>query len=351
MRYIDLELMQVALEKEFIEGVTDSVSSLLDISTQLKICHKGIVEEFYDKNIKSPDDMIDFDSLCEYSDYMNNYRYRFIILHIKGDYVLFNLKLMDPIGAERYFYIREPKSLNGDIDSVKESLNIIKKFSCIKYVYHNDKDDRNYVLNNYYNTKDSCSFLFKSKWKSRRGINKLSKELSVETTNIFNELCIPEMEYITKAWVKNRKKSTNTKPFKNLRRIMSQNDKTYLTTVRYKDKLVAFDVSSIVCDRYAYSFSSKNISFDNKFIMDYCGCSEKVADLMRRYLVSFLIYSIHDFFINNMNLEGLFYSGDRKDNRLKEFKTAHFKEVVFYNRTELDEYIEGECYKNGFNRV
>ena len=173
------KLQGISIKLVELKNSDKSFKYLLDSTTMLGIEYIDIFNMFF-KDI-SCREMHTFMQDCIYAEAARNYRFRFMVVDTEVGYVIVCFKVVDVRGTEpNYFTISIPlKGIMGG--NVSDVLKVLCEFECIKYVnVLCDRDDK-YHINNYYNTiEDFESKMNKSKWKSKKGINKLSKIIDVK---------------------------------------------------------------------------------------------------------------------------------------------------------------------------
>jgi len=260
---------ELALNEEFLNDKKKSFKEFLDNTVHLETKYNDVIHEFYSKSFTAPNKLTYLDTFPEYGESSGNYRYRFIIIKIDEDFVFTNLKVIDPRnGSDRYFHIYHPISLGGSIENEYIVMVKLSGFQFIRdIVTLNDSGDFTEWCNNYYNTKESCEYMFKSKWKSKHCINKMNSIISTEFIDYDNGKLSDEIMEFSERWESIRKDKSEKKSDKKLISMMNKSDNMLITNI-FNPKLVT-DFYLFVSDEICYySFSNfLNSSEIDKFLL------------------------------------------------------------------------------------
>jgi hypothetical protein len=111
-------------------------------------------------------------------------------------------------------------------------------------------------------------------------------------------------------------------------------------TFTYKGKLLGITIGTPIYDNYVVVYTQKSLGVAPiEFLIEYLGeDSENVRDI-QKYLGSYVQYVIHQVCFDVYHYKALFYTGDQGDKRLRDFKRKYYKNVIYYKRIPLGDYI------------
>lgn len=297
---------------------------------------EDVLYEFYKVSQSSPDKVRSYDHIMEWGTASSNYRHRFAIFKVGDDYVMSAIKIVSPRGKARYFNAWCPVSLNKNKDHEVLVLQKLSKIRDVRYflsLYGNEND---YWEDNYYNDVESASYLWKSKYRSKYSINKLSNLLKMRDTNTLDDNTISSIQEINKHWeyIKNEV-STNYADM-NLIKMMNKGcDSIRVMLVYYQDKIVSFSIMSIYMGRYAVALTTKACSVLGRyFLQDYLKCDEETATLLAKKLDKYHHYMMHYHYLKECPYQAVYYLNDMKRPGLIEYKKSMFKRCIYYSRIE-----------------
>lgn len=333
-----IQLNQIAVDIEEIqENIDKGFSYLYEISIHSDFSSRYIWDIFF-KGIRQ-------DKVClvrcdyNYGEVSGNYRIRFIVIRDNEDFVITPIKIVDPIGKDRYISIEYLPMNLSDKEINKDVLEVLKKFSCIKRITY-ISGERGHTKNNFYNTEnDFYEWMNKSKWKSKRGINKVSEIVEVNVLRDSNIKLVSDYKYIHDIWFKfkNRSMSSSTAfdiDFKALRDINKIKDGVIID-FRYKDKIIGMVLGFTLFNDFVSIMVQRSVGItDIDFLKKYLECSDYEADILIKYLGSFIQFQIHKILISDLHFKAIYYSGDMGDPKLKYFKNIYYHNVIHY-KTEM----------------
>jgi hypothetical protein len=318
----------------------------MSIHIDMKV--KDVLEAFFYKVMQSPDKMGDYNICPEYGESSGNYRFRFVIIKVDGDYVLATFKILDPRTSKipNYFIISYPLiSYNGNSDNEVKVLEAFKLYSsCVKAVisFSNEGDFYN---NNFYNMLKDFKEMDKSAWRSKKGINKLSKLIDFKTGSEDIVGFEEAMVSLSTEWARIKKKKFSHKSDVNLIHMARKSDNIKVFSFWYKGILVGFSIGVIMLEKYICLVTTKTISIgDYEYLSKYLGEEdESIVKSMNKHLGSYVQYEIHKWCLAENGLEAVYYYGDVRSKSLREFKTDYYKNIIYYQRVPL---IEGEVLQD-----
>lgn len=302
--------------------------------------HKTLLDKFYVD--LQPENMPYVDTYPEYSESSGNYRYRFMLIKFDNDYVLVHLKVVDLMNGTRYFHIYHPISLNHD--SVNEiatlkGLGAIEHFrQVISLITEPQKD---YWCNNYYNTPESASFMFRSKYTSKHCIKRMDALLETSFINSCTTSLIDEVEEFSKLWKSLKpNQSANIKSDRKLMSLMNDYKDIQMFICRLNGKLVAFSIFFTYQNRFAVVHTAEYISIGGiDFLQDYCGCTYDEAKMLMYNLSNYIQYKTHYEFLINRGYHAYYYEGDTHVAKLQSYKPMFFKKLIYYIKVPIQDYI------------
>ena len=333
---------ELALDEEFLDDKKKSFKEFLDNTVHLETQYNGVIHEFYSKSFTAPNRLTYIDTFPEYGESSGNYRYRFLIIRVDDDYVFTNLKVIDPRnGADRYFHIYHPISLNKSAENEYIVLLKLSGFSFIRdIVTLRDSGDFTEWCNNYYNTKESCEYMFKSKWKSKHCINKLDSIVSTEFIDYDNGQLSEEIMEFSERWESIRKDKSEKKSDKKLISMMNRSDTIRMCIMRVNDKIVAFNIAFIYLDKFVVIHTAKYLSVGSEeYLMDYLGVDFDTAKLIRYNLSAYIQFITHKEYLYDKTYEAFYYEGDTHLSWLRKYKQMFFRNIIFYKKIPINDYL------------
>ena len=342
---MDYMISEVAISESGIESSDKSFKWLYDNSQRVGMLFRDSIEEFYQNYIDSPDKMYRYVINPEWAEASKNMRMRFTVLEIDSDYVLIPLKMIDPIGHDRYFSLSmEPISYNRISDNEVKAVNIMKQFDCVKYIAVPELEVGDEVDNNYYNLPEDFKEMDRSKWRSKRGVNKL---MQIVDFNPHAEL-IPGIEEqvltVNGIWddikmSKDKKLKLSKKTDQALAKLSLNNQSLYIYSFSYHEKMIGYSIAVIILDKYIALLSTKQITNNYQALVDYIGEDTEELQMIHRHLSSYMQYMIHKDAFQERGFHGVYNYGDTKIKGLKDFKLDYYAHRFSYNRYSLDDYL------------
>ena len=343
------EIDSLSLEESFIQDRYKSFTDILNNTYKLETKYKDIINEFYKVRLTSPEKVTYVDTHPEYMESSGNYRYRFFIIKVENDYVFTNFKVVDPHGQERYFHIYNPISLHGNIKNEERVLRELSEIPCIRKVVEvNTKGDFTEWCNNYYNTKETCSFMFKSKWKSKHCIKKLDEFVSTEFIKYSDDVFLEEIMRAFDGWLSFKSFKEERRQVKKLVQMFNRNPDVQMCVMRVNNKIVAFNIMFVYLNKYAIVHIAKYLSVaDEKYIQENFNVSSDVAKLLKYNLSAYFQYKTHEEYLYNTNHEAFYYEGDTHKIWLRSYKRMFYRKNLFYKKVPIHEYISKHYPEEG----
>lgn len=314
----------------------------------------NILDEFINKSSIS-----DIGILHEYLDWVycecrSNYRFRFMIVKVPCkeymEYVLVPFKVIDPRTSkiENYFTISyEPipyfysDKISNAVSRVLKVLESYHSVKSISIIVDKVEGTAGYMRCNYYNLESQWKEMQRGKWRSSHGINTLSKILDVCYDDC-SEKTVEECDILYKKWCDSRKNkldigSYGTYMLKTLK-MACRDSKVNIITFRYKGILLGFSIGNVVGNKFYFCNECKSIVFDIDDISE--GVPEKDIINIQKYLGSFMQYHLHKYAFDVRGVTVLSYYGVLDSNKdLKIFKEKYYKNVCYYERVPLNDFI------------
>lgn len=282
----------------------------------------------------------------EWRDADNNFRYRFMLLQVDDDIVIFFLKAVDNFVKQRYYYLCfEPLSFNGNEKSIVKALEAFKD-SSIHFMLYSSNEEKKSKANNFYNLKeDFYNWMDKAKWKGKRGVNKLNKILSIKVGKENGFDLKTHIDHLRDLWEieksSNKEKVYFRKSDSILIDMYEKTNDLVPITLWYENSLVGFAILYLFQNR-ALVFSCKTISVLGKDkIQEYLNIVDEEALLdIARYLGGYIQYVIHGVAFGTLEVDEVYYDGDSNMKGLANYKNIYFKHILYYNKCSLDDYIK-----------
>lgn len=303
--------------------------------------HKPIWNKFYQGFLRS-DNMPYVDTYPEYSESSNNYRYRFMIIKIDNDYVFVQIKIVDLMNGTRYFHIYHPVSLQHNFTHellTLKGLSEIEHFRQVVMITSEPQDD--YWCNNYYNTPESASFMFRSKYTSKHCIKRLDALLDTTFIDKCNSDLISEVEDFNNLWGTLRSNlRLNVKSDRKLMESMNDYKDIQMMICRFNGKLLAFHIYLSYLDKYIIVHTAENLSIGGlDYIKEYFECSDEEAKMIMYNLSNYIQYKSQYEYLINRKYEVYSYEGDTHVSKLKNYKPMFFKNLIYYVKVPIQDYI------------
>lgn len=341
---ISLKLKQYSISLDTLKNSDKSYEFLFKNSTKIDMKSKPILEMFY-KKIITETTMYQYVLNPEWGEASGNFRMKFIIVNYNNDYILVPFKVISMI-TNRYFSISmEPVSLNNDKQNIIDVLNVLKEFD-IRYVVviDNNCSDECY-MNNYYNTLEEFNNIMdKSKYKSKRGVKKLSEYLTFHNDLYISNLP-DKIKEVDEIW--NGKKEIDKKvtlPVKTDVKLAElaylYNDIT-LHTYCYNDIILGYDIVVTTCKDYASVLSAKTLTqLSTEELAEYMNEEDlDKVEYIKTRLGGYMQYMLNKDILKDKGYKALYYYGDVKSKSLQKFKEIYYKRIINYYKVDLDSYI------------
>lgn len=337
---------QVGISFHSLEDSDHSYDTLMLNSEKINMSSKEILEMFYSKYITSPDKMYQYVLNPEWGEASGNYRMRFLIIILEDDYILVPLKVMDPMGKERYFSISmELVSYNSSMENIIKVMRLLQSFDSIKFISLSGNFDKEVYMNNFYNTLEEFTQMNRSVWKSKKGINKMSK-LIVMNSDYYPEAVpdlIKQVDDLWNAQKKSEKKTTlPAKVDISLAKMWGKSNDMFMYLYFYKDKILGYSIGVTTVENYVSLLSTKSLTqLPIDQLSDYLKeTDESIVKQIQKFLGAFIQYTIHKDILFDKGFDALYYYGDVHSKSLHEFKQDYYKRVINSYKVSLGEYIQ-----------
>lgn len=338
----ELSFDTFALTLDSLDGTKPFKEFMDSYTHHLLMEHKSLLDKFYINYLK-PDNIPYVDTYPEYSESSNNYRYRFMIFKFDNDYVLVHLKVVDLMNGTRYFHLYHPISLNRIFDNelvTLKGLGAIEHFRQVVRITAEPQED--YWCDNYYNTLESASFMFRSKYTSKHCIKRLDELMEVKFLDRCDNALIQEVEDFSKVWETLRSGlRLNIKSDRKLMECMNDYKDIQMFTCRLNGKLIAFSIFFICLDKYLIVHTAEYLSIGGiEFLQNYCNCSFDEAKMVMYNLSNYIQYKSQYEYLVNRKYEAYYYEGDTHVAKLKSYKPMFFKNLIYYIKVPIQDYID-----------
>lgn len=331
-------LEQLAVSFSYLKSVDvrqRNFKFLSDISVKNGIDFEDVTLPFIEAVQTSPDRILHTTVSSEASEALRNYRNRFLLIKDdeSEDFIITFLKILDPIGKERSFFIVACISLSGDKDLEEGVMQYLKTFSCLSRRTV-PGDEKNYFYNNYYNDLESAQFMFRSKWRSAHGVNKYMKCFDFEWDVELGPEVESEIDACNRDWITlGGEKDLDFRMFGRYKLMAKQRDTVKLLTVRFHDKLVAYSIYRVQMGKYIFVQQAKYLSvFSPEYIQEHLGVRLEDAMMIRKYLGDICQYRLHEYFLKEAGYQAVYYLQDQHLKGLTAYKKKYFKKCLYYTR-------------------
>lgn len=314
---------------------------LLDNSFHIEYQYKDVLEAFYRQAMMDPFKMGDYNICPEYGDVTKNYRFRFMIVRDGEEHILLIFKVVDPRTASipNYFTLGyEPISLEGG--SVLPTMKALQSYESIKSVVV-ISEEKGSFNNNYFNMLKDFKEMDKSTWRSKNGVNKLSKLITFSCDDSLPGI-YEGVETITAIWNKVKHEKVPVKYDTRLLDMAMKGDNIKVFTFWYKDIMVAFSLGIIMLDKFISLETTRTVNIaGDEFLTEYLRESDpEIVKLIRKRLGAFVQYTMSKHCLQDNSYEAVYYYGDGNEKGLREFKRVFYKNIIFYTRVPMADYIK-----------
>ena len=333
---VELEMASVSIE-ELKSSEDKSYKSLFDKSRMIDSSSKNLLTSIYDFNAVGKD-FPRYLLNAEWNECCAQFRSRCIVVSVDDDFVFVPLKLNQNSSMPWWYDISfKPVSVLDRKDSILQTLNVLSEHS-VKNVIIGEDSEKAVVDNNYYNTaEDFHSWMDKCKWRSKHGINKLSKIVEFRTE--WYDGIESDVKECGEIWNRHRKKIGRSEgsirgDVKCIQNRMSSLCYTFFCNGKIAGYMIPF-----VFGRCAAIEASKSISSDIEFCRERFGIDDIEAKLLSANLGRYMQYEMHKDLLQNRKLNAVYYYGDVRSASLREFKKLMFKHKIWYNKYPIKDYI------------
>ncbi len=334
--------------EQLMEIPPDFLSGLLDISYQNNLELKTLTKEFLKLRQTAHDKYYGYEVMSDYGEYAKNYRHRVFFFKIDNDFVCVFAKLVDLQGRGRYFTVYHPISLTGNRSNEVKVLKALSSFHPVLKVSVIRSECSPNIKAwdcNFYNTRESCEFMFKSKFRSKRGIAKMSSMIEVRMPDMCDDKLLTEISRLYDLWEDVRGFKVNRGTDFRMIEALGANPDISLILQYYSGHLLSYAIMLRLDDKAIEVFYAKYLSvLSLERLADYLGCS--LADDRERVkcikdcLGAYSQYFMHDKYLRQDSYQALYYSGVSGRKSLENYKQIYFKKCLYYDRVPIQEYIK-----------
>lgn len=338
------ELDQIAIEYDVLSNSDKTYDFLKENTLKISIDYQDIIYYFNNKAFRELNKTRGYFMSPEWGTASKNFRFRFILIKIDDDYVYVPFKLNTPLYQSKEsssFYISgDLISYNDNQASLDKVLALLKQYECIKYMsICSDEDTKWDGHNNYYNTLESFSENFdKSAWRSKKGINKLSKIVTFESYDYYDDRVYYDIEKLCSLWCETKygpNKKSSVKEDTGLISIMNKVDTITAFIFRYNDILVGYSIGVRIADDKILLESTKNLCvFDDTVLTNYVNEIQE-GDLrnLKKHLGPYMQFTLNKHCLETY--KGVYYDGDVGVKHLRDFKREYYKNIIYYKKVDL----------------
>lgn len=340
-----MEMLQISIAIETLQEKEKTFDTIMELSDKINMNSKDLLEEFFKKSITSPEKMYQYVLNPEWGEASGNYRMRYMVVSIDSDFVLVPLKVMDPMGKGRYFSISmELISNEGKIKNILKVLEVFKLYSCIQFIMlPGNFSGKEVYMNNYFNTLEEFNQMNRSVWKSKKGVNKMSNIITLETDYPveYAEACVKQVDDLWNAQKKSEKKVTlPAKVDITLTKMWGRYQGMFLYLYFYKGVILGYSLGVTTCEKYISLLSTKSLTqLPLEQLSEYLNEPDlEVVKQIQKFLGAYIQYTIHKDILLDKEYPALYYYGDVHSKSLQEFKQDYYKRIINYYKVSLQEY-------------
>ena len=341
------EASLLAVDVEEIRG--KSYEEIYGYTYKLDTKFYDLIMGFYSIGYTTPDKVMWVDTNPEFCETMGNFRYRFLIVKYQNDFVFLNIKAATKRSASQVnsYSISRTISASGSRQNEMYVLKALSESDCFKYMIvpsSEKRTEQDYWANNYYNTRESCDFLFTSKFESKRRINKIKSMADIQVYNYCDGLLEEEIFSLLKVWEENRgpKALSDRKALVKLISLMNKSDNIYFMVERVNGKIVAYNGCIAYIDNYIVYRTAKSLgSLGIDVVKTYFDTDdEDFARIIKDASDSYCIQQMFKYFLKDKNFEAVFLEGDDHNKGLGWYKGLMSKYTTFYYKEPLKDYVK-----------
>lgn len=343
------EAIALSVDVEDLKGKT--YEQIYEMTVKLDTKYFDVIMSFYKVGYKSPKDVMWVDTNPEFCETMGNFRYRFMIVRYNDDYVFVNIKASTKRSASQVncYIVSRVISYNDSRENEEGLLKVLSEIEPFKYyIVPSDtkREDMDYWADNYYNTRESCDFLFTSKFESKRRINKIKGIADIQVYDYCDEVLYDEVFSLLKVWEDNRGPNalSDRKALVKLLDLLNKHDNLRLMIERVNGKIVAYNCCITYIDKYVVYRTAKSVgSLGIEVVKKYFGTNdEDFARIIKDASDSYCIQSMFKYFLKDNDYEAVFLEGDDHNKGLGWYKGLMTEYMTYYYKVPLKGYVSGE---------
>lgn len=326
---VDLEILRESKDKSWKFFMGKSHKVVLNSKEIIEFFMRGEIE-------RDINNMYRYYNCAEWGEAAGGWRSRYMIVRVMEEYIFIPFRIISPMGRESYIILTyTPISNVADSRSVRDVIDVLRGYTCIRGVLSRNEKDESYDENNYYNLPERFLEMDKSSWRSKKGVNQLRDLIRVEyrSEEIFGVESY--VKRLGEQWNKFKSTKVSGKVDLRLIEIAKRSDGVRVISFWYKDVMVGVVIGVVSFGNIISIEVAKTLSICSvEFLRDGLGIEEKDINKIQKLLGSFVQYHINKYAFDS-GMRAVFYDGDMKNESLREFKTLYYKNEVKWVRENI----------------
>lgn len=320
--------------------------SIYDMSIKLDTKYYDVIMFFYNKGYKSPKDVGWVDTYPEFCEITNNFRYRFLILKYNDDYLFLNIKAVTKRCStqEDHYIVSRIISYKGSSENIRDVYKMLTTLKPFKYYVvfsDTEREGTDYWADNYYNTRESCDFLFTHKFEAKRRINKIKGIADIQVYDYCDEVLKSEVFSLLSIWEENRgpNASSDRKALVKFLDLINKKDNIHLMVERVNNKIVAYNCCFTHIGKYVVYRTAKSLgSLGMEVVKKYFDTGdEDFARIIKEASDSYCIQQMFKYYLIDNDFEAVFLEGDDHNKGLGWYKGLMTEHKTYYYKLPLSE--------------
>lgn len=241
----------------------EKLKTIADFANQKTLTHDNWSElyPFY-KNVYNKHVSALFESYPLYNTLTKSNKYRYIIVEVGDDRVLVVYKVIHILKTHQIRTVNEPISIKNNKKNEFTIIGKLKKLPFVKMLFNETckklvRSEKTEIYNDYFYDFSKRDYMDKSKFRSKRGLNKLEADDKF-SVNVYHSLPYNKISHLREQWIIGMEKflghkvaPTSTKNLINI--VETGHDDLIILTLEYDGMIVNVQVMLKTDFGYAYS--------------------------------------------------------------------------------------------------
>lgn len=281
-----------------------------------------------------------------------NFRIRFMILKVDEDYVYVPLKITDNF-MQKHTYVsiaQNPISINGIEENERKARLVLCSKPFVEYDTIISEDESLVDIDTmFYNKLEDFKYLDTGKWRSKHGINKLSKIIDVVDGDEYGLGLEGLVLEINKIWneykltydkLAKSKKTMTVKEDSRLAQLYLKSDQIKCYVFLYKGKPIGYTfLADVLNGKGVMSLATKQVTNGIDTLKNYYGGEDENLYLIHKSYSDYVQYYTNKVMLVDEGKEVLYNPGGAKSysSGLYHFKKVYYRNVIVYRRVSCKE--------------